>query len=181
MGAIIDGLLKLARAARTEPAKQETDLAPRVRTMLADLLQTDPTRAVDVVVPQTLNARCDPALVEIVLDNLLRNAWKFTSKRSQARIEVGVVDSQKAPPVYFIRDDGAGFEMAQSGKLFGAFQRLHAESEFSGIGIGLATVQRIIQRHGGRIWAEGAVDRGATFFFTLEPERSTITSVARNH
>jgi light-regulated signal transduction histidine kinase (bacteriophytochrome) len=113
-----------------------------------------------------VNARGDEQLIRVVLNNLLNNAWKFTSRTSQARIEFGV-DSQPERQVFFIRDNGAGFNMEYLGKLFGAFQRLHATSEFEGSGIGLATVQRIIRRHGGEVWAEGEVGRGATFSFTL--------------
>jgi light-regulated signal transduction histidine kinase (bacteriophytochrome) len=118
------------------------------------------------MITPNLKARGDPGLLQAVLENLLNNAWKFTSKREQAEIEFGS-KLENDETIYFIRDNGAGFDMAYVNKLFGAFQRLHAMTEFSGTGIGLATVQRIINRHGGRIWAEGAVDQGATFFFTL--------------
>ena len=113
-----------------------------------------------------LKAYADLNLLQIVLENLLNNAWKFTSKREQAKIEFGS-KHENAETIYFVRDNGAGFDMAYANKLFGAFQRLHAMTEFPGTGIGLATVQRIINRHGGRVWAEGAVGKGATFFFTL--------------
>src|SRR6266704_6786895 len=109
----------------------------------------------------------DASLLQAVLENLLSNAWKFTSRHPRARIEVGMA-TKEGKPAYFVRDDGAGFDMAYVGKLFGAFQRLHDADEFEGTGIGLATVERIIRRHGGRVWAEGETGRGATFFFTLE-------------
>jgi light-regulated signal transduction histidine kinase (bacteriophytochrome) len=110
--------------------------------------------------------RGDPRLLQVVLENLLNNAWKYSSKQGQAKIEFGAKD-QNDETIYFVRDNGAGFEMAYANKLFGAFQRLHTTTEFPGTGIGLATVQRIIHRHGGRIWAESIVNQGATFFFTL--------------
>ena len=111
-------------------------------------------------------ANGDARLLRVVLENLLGNAWKFTSKQERAAIEVGAVPHERSM-AFYVRDNGAGFDMAYAGKLFGAFQRIHAATEFEGTGIGLATVQRIIHRHGGRVWAESAVDRGATFFFTL--------------
>ncbi len=116
-----------------------------------------------------LVTQADSRLLDIVLVNLLGNAWKFTGKRASARIEFAAQDGEKSV-VYHVRDNGAGFNSAYAGKLFGVFQRLHAAQDFDGTGIGLATVQRIVRRHGGRIWAEGEVDRGATFYFTLEEE-----------
>jgi len=121
---------------------------------------------VRLTIAKNLKAHGDPNLLQIVLENLINNAWKFTSKQQQAEIEFGS-KRENDETIYFIHDNGAGFDMAYAGKLFGAFQRLHSMTEFSGTGIGLATVQRIIHRHGGRVWAEGTVDQGATFFFTL--------------
>jgi light-regulated signal transduction histidine kinase (bacteriophytochrome) len=135
----------------------------------ADLRDLQPERQVELCVAPDLLVRADANLLRIVLDNLLGNAWKFTGKQAQARIEFGTTQ-HGGQPCYFIRDNGAGFDMAYADKLFGVFQRLHTVSEFEGTGIGLATVQRILHRHGGHIWAESAVGQGATFYFTL-PER----------
>jgi light-regulated signal transduction histidine kinase (bacteriophytochrome) len=133
---------------------------------LTDLQNGEPRRSVECVVPEGVAAQGDPRLLRVVLENLLGNAWKFTKKKPQARIELGVA-KQDGQQVYFVRDDGAGFDMTYVGKLFGTFQRLHAAEDFSGSGVGLATVQRIIHRHGGRVWAQGAEGKGATFTFTL--------------
>jgi light-regulated signal transduction histidine kinase (bacteriophytochrome) len=136
------------------------------------LREADPQRDVEIIVQEGLVAEGDATLLTAVMENLLGNAWKFTSQRAKAHIEVGLT-SKDGLRVYFVRDDGAGFDMAYVGKLFGAFQRLHSATEFPGTGIGLATVQRIVRRHGGQVWAEGEVGRGATFFFTLgQEERS---------
>jgi light-regulated signal transduction histidine kinase (bacteriophytochrome) len=129
------------------------------------LVNSDSSRAVQFVIAPDCSAVCDPRLVRLALDNLLRNAWKFSSKRADARIEFGRMDAPET--AFFVRDNGAGFNMSFSKKLFGVFQRLHAASEYPGTGVGLATVQRIINRHGGRAWAFGAVNEGATFYFTL--------------
>jgi light-regulated signal transduction histidine kinase (bacteriophytochrome) len=126
----------------------------------------DAPRTVDFVAGPTTAVLVDPGLIEVALENLLSNAIKFTSKTSSPRIEFGQTVREDGP-VFFVRDNGAGFDMTYAGKLFGVFQRLHDSDEFPGTGIGLATVHRILERHGGRIWAEGEVDRGATFYFTL--------------
>lgn len=167
MGELIDGLLSLARVSRGELRRRPVDFSALAREVLARLRETQSDRAVDVVVQDGLVAYADPRLLEIVLANLLGNAWKFTSKLARARIEIGAAAGER-PRVFFVRDDGAGFDQAHAAKLFGVFQRLHGADEFEGTGIGLATVQRIVHRHGGRIWAEGEVNRGATFHFTLE-------------
>ena len=166
MGKLIDDLLDLARVSRAEIHREPVDLSALARSVLARLQGTHPGRHVEVVVEPGLVVHADPHLLEVVLTNLLGNAWKFTGKRAAARIELAV-RAGEAPTVYLVRDNGAGFDPTYAGKLFGVFQRLHQAHEFEGTGIGLATVQRIIRRHGGRVWAEGEVDRGATFYFTL--------------
>lgn len=166
MAQLIDDLLGLSRVTRSEMHREAVDLSSMVQTILMDLRKTQPERQVTVSIAGGVVAEGDTRLLQVALENLLANAWKFTSKTSHTRIEFGVTEHNDEP-VYFIRDNGAGFDMAYVGKLFGAFQRLHISSEFAGTGIGLATVQRIIHRHGGRVWAEGAVGQGATFYFTL--------------
>ena len=169
MGALIDDLLDLSRLTRMELRRQPVDLSATAASVAAELSRRSPSRDVDVVIAPDLASNADPQMVRIALENLLDNAWKYTARTPHARIEVGWTQNG-GPPVYHVRDNGAGFDMQYSSKLFGAFQRLHTEQEFPGTGIGLATVQRIIHRHGGQIWADGAVDRGAAFYFTLEPE-----------
>jgi len=166
MGELIDGLLGLARLTRQEIHLEAVDLSALARSVVQNLLQNEPNRRVEFVIAEGARAQGDRGLMEVVLQNLLANAWKFTSKQPHTHIEFGMCEENGAT-VFFIRDNGAGFDMAYAGKLFGAFQRLHAQGEFDGHGIGLATVQRIIRRHGGRIWAEGQVGKGATFSFTL--------------
>lgn len=167
MADLIDGLLALSRTARGQLARGPVDLSPEAKAIFSRLRLTEPDRDVVVEVAESMPANGDPLLLEALLENLLGNAWKFTSKKPRAHIEVGI-DETKTPPIYFVRDDGAGFDMAWADKLFGVFQRLHARDSFPGTGIGLATVQRIVRKHGGRIWAESEVDRGATFYFTLD-------------
>ncbi len=169
MASLIDALLMLSRVTRAELRRQPVDLGDLFRTALSQLQRIEPDRKVEVVVSDTLRAAADPKLVSIVFDNLCGNAWKFSSKAPTARIELGM-RLERDTPIYYVRDNGVGFDMAYVQNMFGVFHRLHSDSEFPGTGIGLATVERIIHRHGGRIWAEGQVDQGATFSFTLQPE-----------
>jgi len=167
MNRLIMDLLALSRVTRHALTYQEVNLSNLAQAIANDLQKTEPDRHVEFVVYKGLTAHGDPGLLQIVLQNLLGNAWKFTSKREPARIKFGALTLPTGARAFFVRDNGAGFDMAYAEKLFGAFQRLHTEAEFEGTGIGLATVQRIIQRHGGRVWAEGQVDEGATFYFML--------------
>ncbi|HEX3346228.1 MAG TPA: ATP-binding protein, partial [Polyangiaceae bacterium] len=166
MAEIIDDLLQLARVSRVDLQRQRVDLSRRALAVLSELQRREPERPVVVVVEGGLAADADDRLMTNVLENLLGNAWKFTSKTPEARIELSrrVVDGE---PVFAVKDNGAGFDMAFSERLFRSFQRLHREADFPGTGVGLATVHRVIERHGGRIWAESAVGAGATFYFTL--------------
>jgi light-regulated signal transduction histidine kinase (bacteriophytochrome) len=167
MGQLIDGMLELARTARCAMRHEQVSLSDLAGEVVSQLEKSEPDRRVTIEIAPDLVVNGDQALLHAVLQNLIGNAWKFTSNRSDARIELGTM-TQEGPPVYFVRDNGAGFDMHYAGQLFGAFQRLHDAREFPGTGIGLATVQRIIQRHGGRIWAESTVGHGATFYFALE-------------
>ncbi len=187
MAELIDGLLTLSHMTRAELRRERADLSALARTIAADLRQREPERSVEFLIADGLPADGDARLLHAALENLLGNAWKYSAKQPQARIEFGALTPLPAGaspdevsrergegpgvrgegPVYFVRDNGAGFDMAYADKLFGVFQRLHTQDEFKGVGIGLATVARIIHRHGGRIWAEGAVGEGAAFFFTL--------------
>ncbi|HET9106187.1 MAG TPA: ATP-binding protein [Steroidobacteraceae bacterium] len=166
MAQLVEDLLKLSRITRSELARQPVDLSNIVREVAQGLSSTEPARQVSFIVQEGVRAEADPRLLRVALENLLGNAWKFTSKRTAARIEFGVDVGQEGS-IFFVRDNGAGFDMAYADKLFGVFQRLHPVSEFEGTGVGLATVRRIVSRHGGRIWADGAPNQGATFFFTL--------------
>ena len=166
MAQLIDDMLGLSRASRGEMRHEPVDLTGISRSIAAQLQDADTGRDVEFVIAEGLCASGDPRLLQIVLENLIGNAWKFTSKQPTARVEVGV-NGNNGRSVYFVRDNGAGFDMTYAEKLFGAFQRLHSAAEFKGTGIGLATVQRIIRRHGGEVWAEGKVGQGAVFYFTL--------------
>lgn len=166
MAQLIDGLLNLSRVTRADMNREAVDLSTMARTVAEALQATEPERTAEFAIQPGMTVQGDPRLLRVVLNNLLGNAWKYSGTRSHTRIEVGRRD-QDGRDLYFVRDNGVGFNMAYADKLFGVFQRLHSASEFPGTGIGLATVQRIIHRHGGQIWAEGAVGHGATFYFTL--------------
>ena len=166
MAEIIDALLELSRVIRSELQLEQVDLSEIAKKIAIELQERQPERQVNFVITPGLIANGDARLLKLVLENLLGNAWKFTGKQPHAKIEFGFMDST-GESVYFVRDNGAGFDKAYTDKLFSAFRRLHSADEFSGIGIGLATVKRIIHRHGGRVWAEGEVGKGATFYFTL--------------
>jgi two-component system, NtrC family, sensor kinase len=172
MGELIDDLLELSRVSRAELHRTPLNLSALAKEVLLELQRREIERAVVLVIPTVLDAQADPRLLKIVLENLLGNAWKFTRKTAAPRIEVGTVHSDDGP-AWFVRDNGAGFSMSYADRLFRPFQRLHTEADFPGTGIGLATIQRIIDRHGGRAWAEGEVDRGATFYFTLNRRPSS--------
>jgi light-regulated signal transduction histidine kinase (bacteriophytochrome) len=166
MGLLIDDLLKLSRVAKSELLTESVDLSSMIREIAEAHQKKDPDRAVDVIVREGIMVQGDPYLIKVAMENLVDNAFKFTGKEAHPRIEFGVT-VRDGKTACFIRDNGAGFDMVYAGKLFGAFQRLHTTDEFPGTGIGLATVQRIIHRHGGWVWAEGEVGRGATFYFTF--------------
>jgi PAS domain S-box-containing protein len=175
MGRLIDDLLALSRVTRSPLRREPVDLSALTREVLEYLRSTDPDRRVETKVEEGLRTEGDPRLLRVALENLLGNAWKFTSGRAVAHVEFGATTEETGDEtpdrgqVFYVRDDGAGFEMAYVDKLFGAFQRLHSPEDFEGTGIGLATVQRVVRRHGGDVWAEGAPGQGATFFFSLGP------------
>ena len=174
---MIDAMLKLVRLAQADFSPLTVNLTSICQDWLNNLRQAEPGRVVEVIVASGVTVLGDESLLKILMANLINNSWKYTSRAGQARIEFGVV-TEGLFPVYFVRDNGIGFDMKDVGKLFQIFTRLHDPAQFSGSGIGLATVQRIITRHGGRIWAEGEVGRGATFFFTLAPEvRNSVVAI----
>jgi len=166
MAQLIDDMLNLSRVSRAEINMKQVDLSEIAISIANELHENQPEREVEFIIKQGIKVKGDSNLLRIILENLIGNAWKFTSKHTTARIEFGVQE-QNDMLVYFVRDDGAGFDMNHAQKLFGAFQRLHTTTEFQGTGIGLATVQRIIHRHGGKVWAEGEVEKGSTFYFTI--------------
>ena len=168
MGQLIEDLLNLSRVSRATLERTQVDVSEVARQVAADLRAREPQRQVEVSIWDGMTAAADARLLRAALENLIGNAWKFSAKNPQARIEVGVMRDGEHQ-VFFVRDNGAGFDMAFADKLFNAFQRLHTGNDYAGTGIGLATVQRIVRRHGGRIWADAQVDRGAAFYFTLMP------------
>ncbi len=167
MGELIDDLLNLSRVTRSQMEYQTVDLSRMVEAIAQNLSHTQPERQVEFIIAPNVVTQGDSRLLKVVFENLLNNAWKFTSKKLYSKIEFGTFLQPDGTTVYFVSDNGAGFDMAYADKLFGAFQRLHTVDEFPGTGIGLATVKRIIHRHGGQLWAESAVEQGATFYFTL--------------
>jgi light-regulated signal transduction histidine kinase (bacteriophytochrome) len=167
MGLLIDDLLKLSRLTRGEMTIAPVDLTSIAKTVAAELQGMQPERRVVIRIAEGLLSRGDPNLVKVAMQNLMGNAWKFTAKRQDAVIEVGS-RAVEGTTAFYVRDNGAGFDMAYANKLFDTFQRLHSEKEYPGTGIGLSIVQRVVHRHGGSVWAEGAPDKGATFWFTLE-------------
>ena len=169
MAQLIEDLLNLSRVSRGELQRQEIDVGEIARHVVAELQQRDPGRRVAVTIWDGMHANADGRLVRTALENLVGNAWKFTARCDAPRIEIGAL-ADGARATFFVRDNGAGFDMAYADKLFGAFQRLHSVNEYAGTGIGLATVQRIVHRHGGRVWADAKPGKGAVFYFTLAPE-----------
>jgi light-regulated signal transduction histidine kinase (bacteriophytochrome) len=171
MDSLIEDLLQLSRISRAELHLQPVDLSALARTIADELKQSDLSRNVEFNITPGLHAVGEQRLLRVVLENLLRNAWKFTSKKPTARIEFGRASGSRA--TFYVRDNGAGFDMRFADRLFGVFQRVHSSAEFPGTGIGLASVQRILHRHGGKAWAEGELQAGATFYFTL-PSREDL-------
>ena len=167
MGDLINGLLNLSRLSRKELSLEEVDLSGMVESIAAELQRREPEREAEFIIASGIKANGDRVLLQSVMQNLLENAWKFTGKHERANIEFGATE-QEGKKAFFVRDDGAGFDLRYANKLFGIFQRIHGVDEFPGNGIGLASVQRIINHHGGQIWAESEVEKGATFYFTLD-------------
>lgn len=169
LDAMLDGLLRFSTLTDAALERRPVDLTALARRLVADLARRDADRSVAVEIEDGLVAVADEGLIEIALENLIGNAWKFTRHAPEARIRIGTVPGRR-PTVYYVEDTGVGFDPAMADRLFRPFQRLHPEREFPGAGLGLATVRRVVRLHGGRLWAEGRPGRGATFYFTLEPE-----------
>jgi light-regulated signal transduction histidine kinase (bacteriophytochrome) len=179
MGHLVDDLLAFSRFGRQALRTQKVSINVIVDRAVAQLASSIEGRQVEVVIGDLPDAECDAALLEQVFVNLLSNAYKYSRRREQARVEVGVLETSATEgPTYFVRDNGAGFDMEYADKLFGVFQRMHRSEDFEGTGVGLAIVHRIVERHGGRIWAEAKVDGGATFYFTLKGAQPWRTSIA---
>ena len=168
MGTLIDDLLTFSRLSRAPLNRQPVNMSNLARAVVDDLNSQRNGQQIDVRIPELPGCEGDPALLKQVWINLVSNAFKYTKHRAPALVEIGAIRQQDKEDVWFVRDNGAGFDMRYADKLFGVFQRLHRAEDYEGTGVGLAIVQRIIHRHGGRIWAESAVDRGATFYFTLQ-------------
>jgi light-regulated signal transduction histidine kinase (bacteriophytochrome) len=166
MALLIDDMLNLSRVSRASLQVRLTDISALVEDIVQELKQANPERRATFAIQPGISVNCDPGLLRVALENLLRNAWKFTSKKEQTFIEFGEQNGNLTR-TFFVRDNGVGFDMTYVNKLFGPFQRLHSANEFPGTGVGLATVQRILHKHGGRVWAESIPDQGATFYFTL--------------
>lgn len=176
MSELIDDLLNLSRVTTSAMRREEIDLSTFAHEIMEELCRNEPGRKVNFIAPMVANTNADARLLRIIMDNLLRNAWKYTSHHEHAHIEFGA-EQQNGQTVYFVKDDGSGFDSRSIERLFQPFQRLHSAAEFPGNGIGLATVRRIVQRHGGRVWAEGAVEKGATFYFTLGIGRNNVNAI----
>ena len=172
MARLIDALLDLSRVSRAEMNLQTIDLGDEASHIAEELQRSGPERGVRFVIQQPVWAVADPTLIRTVLQNLLDNAWKYSSRRDDALIEFATVPAGDAPACYYVRDNGAGFDSAYADKLFTPFQRLHTPAEFPGSGIGLASLRQIVERHGGQVWAEGAIGEGATFYFTLDAKEN---------
>jgi light-regulated signal transduction histidine kinase (bacteriophytochrome) len=166
MAELIEDLLSLSRVSTSELRRQPVDLARMAQGIVDELRAANASRQVEVRITGDLATEGDPGLLRVLIQNLLDNAWKFTRNEQQASIEIGR-QMRDGEVVFHVRDNGVGFDMAYAGKLFGVFQRLHAQKDFEGSGVGLATAQRIVRRHGGRIWGEAEVGKGAGFYFTL--------------
>ena len=166
MGNLIDDMLKLSRISRTSIKKERLNLSQITEDITNELKKSEPNRKVKITIQKDVMVKGDFSLLKIMLENLLNNAWKFTSKKDETIIEFGIIKGEEKD-IYYIKDNGVGFDMEYVDKLFTPFQRLHSEEEFSGTGVGLANVKRIINMHGGKIWAEGKVGEGATFYFVI--------------
>ena len=180
MGQLIDDMLQLSRVTRSDFQREELDVSEIVRSIVKSLREKDPQRAVEIEIEDQLRANCDPRLARIALENLIQNAWKFTSRKEIANIRFGVYANSPVQ-VFMVSDNGVGFDATYVGKLFSPFQRLHRQEEFEGTGIGLATVKRIVTRHGGIVWAEGKINQGATFYFTLTPKNQQGENCVREN